>query len=254
MFAIGVGHYVFENYQLDHIRFLASSSGCFAAVPLACGLDPYKWCENDWGKCISHFNNRGLMLSRLGLECILDSKHFYYQLWDEYLPEDAHIRCTNRLFISVTLFPSLKNKVVSQFDSREMLIWTIVASICLPIAFMRDFPVNVPGVGNCIDGGFSNDSPCLDSYTITSSALHTEADITPTSVQEHNLEDDTYFANPLTFLDILITPKYERVWEVGAVGMAAAANCPDFNRREWQRQLKNKLPEVELCMTCNRTL
>ena len=45
MFAIGVGHYVFENYDIHSIKFLASSSGCFAAVPLACGFDPYEWCK-----------------------------------------------------------------------------------------------------------------------------------------------------------------------------------------------------------------
>jgi hypothetical protein len=45
MFAIGVGHYVFENYDIESIKFLASSSGCFAAVPLACGFDPYEWCK-----------------------------------------------------------------------------------------------------------------------------------------------------------------------------------------------------------------
>lgn len=27
-------------------------------------------------------------------------------------------------------------------------------------------------IGYVMDGGFSNDSPCLDSYTITVSALH----------------------------------------------------------------------------------
>jgi hypothetical protein len=172
MFAIGVGHYVYENYDIDKIKFLASSSGAFAAVPLACGLDPYDWCKKDWGKCIGHFNSRTL-------GCLFDSKKFYMQLWDEYLPEDAHIKVSGKLFLSVTLFPSMKNLVISDFESREKLMQTIVASLCLPFAFIRDFPVYVNGVGYCIDGGFSNDSPCLDSYTVTASALHHEADIKP---------------------------------------------------------------------------
>eukprot|EP01038_Epipyxis_sp_PR26KG_P012821 gene12821-17191_t len=174
MFAIGSGHYIFINYDIDKIKFLASSSGCFAAVPLACGLDPYEWCKKDWGKCMKHFASRGI------LGCLCDTKHFYYQLWDEYLPENAHQRCSGRLFISVTLFPSMKNRVVSHFESRNDLIWTIVASMCLPFAFIRDFPVRcAPELGYCMDGGFSNDAPCLDSYTITVSALHREADIIP---------------------------------------------------------------------------
>ena len=40
-FAIGVGHHLFENYDMRDTKLLASSCGCFAAVPLACGLDPY---------------------------------------------------------------------------------------------------------------------------------------------------------------------------------------------------------------------
>ena len=161
MFAIGVGHYVYEHYDINCIKFLASSSGCFAAVPLACGLDPYDWCKKDWSKCIDHFESRGL------LGCLYDTKHFYYNIWNEYLPEDAHIRCSGRLYISVTTFPYLKNKVIrylrrneldfpfkhfhscpllfppicSHFHSRDELIWTIVGSICLPFVFIRDFPV-----------------------------------------------------------------------------------------------------------------
>ena len=58
MFAIGVGHFIYERCDLEHVRFLASSSGCLAAVPLACGLDPYAWCREDWGKCLDHFQSR----------------------------------------------------------------------------------------------------------------------------------------------------------------------------------------------------
>jgi hypothetical protein len=120
MFAIGAGHYIYENYDLNSIKFLASSCGCFAAVPLACGLDPYEWCKRDWSKCMKHFESRGI------LSCFFDSKHFYYQLWDDYLPENAHIRCSGRFFISVTRVPSMKNHVVSHFETREDLIWAVV--------------------------------------------------------------------------------------------------------------------------------
>jgi len=106
MFALGVGHYVYENFDINSIKFFASSCGTFVAVPLACGLDPYDWCRRDWSKCIAHFESRGI------LGCLCDSKYFYYNLWNDYLPEDAHIRCSGRLFISVTLFPSMKNRVI----------------------------------------------------------------------------------------------------------------------------------------------
>ena len=106
---------------------------------LACGLDPYDWCKTDWTKCLEHYG------SRWG-GAFLDSKHFYYKLWDEYLPagkddttnqntpqttifigtpiillsEDAHVRCTNNLFLSVTLYPSMQVCLCTQHLIYEM--------------------------------------------------------------------------------------------------------------------------------------
>jgi hypothetical protein len=164
--------------------------------------------------------------------CLNDSKHFYYALWDEYLPHDAHQRCSGRLFLSTTLYPSLTNCVISEFESRDQLIWAIVGSICLPVGFIGDFPVDVPGIGPVIDGGFSNDAPCLDSYTVTASALHNKADISPLHLSSEQL-GDTYLNDPLTFVDILRTPDFDRVWHIARVGELAAAHCPSFDRKEW---------------------
>lgn len=115
MFAIGAGHWVYENYDIASIKFLASSSGCFAAVPLACGLDPYEWCKRDWGKCMTHFESRGI------LGCLCDTKYFYYHLWEDYLPHDAHILCSGKLYISVTQYPSMRNKVIRYYCRRRNL-------------------------------------------------------------------------------------------------------------------------------------
>lgn len=242
---------MFENYDISKIRFLASSCGCFAAVPLACGLDPYEWCKNDWGKCMDHFESRSM-------GCLFDSKEFYLQLWDEYLPDNAHEVCSGRLFISVTLYPSMTGNVISEFRTRKELIQAIVASTCLPYLFMRDYPVDCGEMqgGLAIDGGFSNDSPCLDSYTITVSALMDEADIVPDmaaankvvnsnynadtdhdkkSVSEDDDGEDPYASIPkISFLDIVRTPLYSRVWEIGQLGERSASQCADFSRHEWQ--------------------
>jgi len=104
-----------------------------------------------------------------------------------------------------------------------------------------------------IDGGFSNDSPCLDSYTITVSALHREADIKPldysyitntasVSGSKHRvLKDDVSpdviadmpldvensaaykYKIRITSLDIVRVPKYERVWEVAGIGLVSTS-------------------------------
>jgi hypothetical protein len=257
---------VFENFDISKIKFLASSCGCFAAVPLACGLDPYEWCKKDWGKCMDHFESRSL-------GCLFDSKEFYIQLWDEFLPENAHELCSGRLFISVTLYPSMTNNVLSDFRTRQDLIQAIVASTCLPYLFMRDYPVDCGAAqgGMAIDGGFSNDSPCLDSYTITVSALMDEADIVPNmeatsgghrndrnantdtspsintnttcSSRGGSGEDDVITEDgtddedisKISFLDIVRTPLYSRVWEIAQLGERSASQCRDLaERHEWQ--------------------
>ena len=232
MFALGCGHYLFENYDVSQCKFLASSCGCFAAVPLICGLDPYVWCTQDWASCIAHYNTRYWLLTYLNLGCLMDEKQFYYDLWDNYLPPDAHIKCSGRLYLSTTLWPSLKSHIISNYESREQLIWSIVGSICVPIGFIGDFPIDIPGVGPVIDGGFSNDCPCLDSYTITCSALHNACDISPRYIDE-KFHSDNYLQNPISMMDIFATPSFDRVWEVARVGELAVEHCSLMNRKEW---------------------
>ena len=237
-FALGIGHYIHENYDTKDMKFLASSCGMFGAVPLALGLDPYEWCKTDWQKCIDHYNGRHWLLTYFDVGCLNDTKYFYYQLWDSYLPDDAHVKCSGKLFLSVTLYPSLENRLISEFESRDQLIWSIISSMCLPIGFIGDFPIKIPNIGDAIDGGFSNDAPCLDSYTITASALHNASDISSRYLSDELLGDD-FVHNPLTFVDIIKTPSWERVWQVARVGELAAEHCPDFERHEWKSRLKS---------------
>lgn len=110
VYYLGVAHYLHKNYDYTKMKILCSSCGCFGGIPLALGLDPYDWCSRDWKTCLNHFSSR--MMGPL-----LDSKQFYYDLWDAYLPEDAHIALSGRIFISITLFPSFQNKVVTPLNN-----------------------------------------------------------------------------------------------------------------------------------------
>jgi hypothetical protein len=240
-YALGIGHYLYQHYDVSDVKFLASSCGMFGAVPLVLGLDPYDWCKSDWQKTLDHFQSRHWLLSYFKLGSLYDSKHFYYQLWDDYLPKDAHIRCSGRLFLSVTLYPSLENRMISEFETRDQLIWSILSSMCLPVGFIGDFPVDIPGHGPAIDGGFSCDAPVLDSYTITASALHNASDISLKHVDDDVLGED-FLKNPLTFMDIIRTPGFDRVWQVAEAGEKACAACPDFSRQEWKSRELSSTP------------
>jgi hypothetical protein len=158
-----------------------------------------------------HFHSRPL-------GTFFDALSFYEDLWDRYLPEDAHIRASGVLHISITLFPSFQNRVVTNFPTRRELINCICASICLPILFLRSFPRTQYGLA--IDGGITNDQPCMDRYTITVSVFNEQADIFP-STRTHPL-------------DVLRIPDLDRAFEVAKLGHQDAALKNPFDlRSEW---------------------
>ena len=215
---LGVGHFLFKNFDIARVKFLASSGGCFAAVPLAMGRDPYEWCRRDWPYCLTHYRTRPL-------GCFLDQTAFYRTLWSNYLPEDAHIRATDRLFLSITLFPSFKNRVVSRFATRDDLINCIIASTCLPVVFLRDIPRTSHGLA--LDGGLTNDQPCIDRYTVTVSVLNEEADVKPVEA--------------LSVLDMVNIPTLNSAFRTARRAEKDAARVDCWRRSEWQ-QVRRPLP------------
>ena len=211
-FSIGVGNHIYKHYDISRIKFLASSCGCFAAVPLACGLNPLDWYIQEWNRCLTHFSHRGI------LGCLFDHTQFYHELWDRYLPADAHLCVSGRLFLSVTLVPSMRNRVVSTFRTRDELLATLVASMCIPLLFIRNAPVCLHDTF-AIDGGFSDNMPCLDSDTITVSALDVNAHIHPTT--------------RIPLLDLIRVPSNARVQELAQMAELVASHSRKFQRTEW---------------------
>ncbi|XP_044254020.1 patanin-like phospholipase domain-containing protein atgl-1 isoform X1 [Tribolium madens] len=96
---------------------------------------------------------------------------------EKFLPDDAHIRVSGKLHISLTRVHDGKNVIVSQFDSREELIQALLASAFIPI-FSGIIPPKFKGV-RYMDGGYSDNLPTLDENTITVSPFCGESDICP---------------------------------------------------------------------------
>ncbi|OQR73806.1 hypothetical protein BIW11_01074 [Tropilaelaps mercedesae] len=94
------------------------------------------------------------------------------------LPEDAHIRSSGRLHISVTKLSTMENEVVSEFKTRQDLIQTLMASCFIPI-FSGYLPPVLGGGERYIDGGFSCNLKVYDDTTITVSPFSGESDICP---------------------------------------------------------------------------
>ncbi|VDL59862.1 unnamed protein product [Hymenolepis diminuta] len=96
---------------------------------------------------------------------------------DRLLPQDAHIQCSGRLFISMTHQQSGKNLVVSHFKTRADLIRAILCSSFIPVFGGFKAPEYK---GDCfIDGGLSDNLPNMNRNTITVSPFCGDADICP---------------------------------------------------------------------------
>ncbi|XP_063914558.1 patatin-like phospholipase domain-containing protein 2 isoform X3 [Zophobas morio] len=96
---------------------------------------------------------------------------------EKFLPDDAHVRVSGKLHVSLTRVRDGKNVIVSQFDSREELIQVLLASAFIPI-FSGILPPKFKGV-RYMDGGYSDNLPTLDENTITVSPFCGESDICP---------------------------------------------------------------------------
>jgi patatin-like phospholipase domain-containing protein 2 len=93
------------------------------------------------------------------------------------LPENAYKMVSGRLFISLTRVSDGSNVIVSEFNSNEELLNSLMASAFVPF-FSGFIPPKVGDV-RYVDGGFSNNLPILDENTITVSPFCGESDICP---------------------------------------------------------------------------
>ncbi|XP_069018842.1 patatin-like phospholipase domain-containing protein 2 [Embiotoca jacksoni] len=94
------------------------------------------------------------------------------------LPEDAHVRASGKLCVSLTKVSNGKNLLVSEFNSREELIEALLCSCFVPI-YCGIIPPTYRGV-HYVDGAVSDNLPrCNLKNTVTISAYAGESDICP---------------------------------------------------------------------------
>ncbi|KAM9376216.1 patatin-like phospholipase domain-containing protein 2 [Pholidichthys leucotaenia] len=96
----------------------------------------------------------------------------------KHLPEDAHVRATGKLCVSLTRVYDGKNVLVSDFDSRDELIQALVCSCFVPF-YCGVIPPTYRGV-HYVDGAVSDNMPrCQKKTTITFSPYAGESDVSP---------------------------------------------------------------------------
>ncbi|VEN48461.1 unnamed protein product [Callosobruchus maculatus] len=164
----------FRQYapQLMFAKVSGASFGAIAAVSMVLGIplgdmtsDVLRVCAEARKRSLGAFSP-SFNINRLLLENL-----------EKFLPDDAHIRCSGKLHVSLTRVHDGKNVVISDFDSREELIQCLLASAFIPF-FSGLIPPKFRGV-RYMDGGYSDNLPTLDENTITVSPFCGESDICP---------------------------------------------------------------------------
>ncbi|KAG8517934.1 1-acylglycerol-3-phosphate O-acyltransferase PNPLA3 [Galemys pyrenaicus] len=97
------------------------------------------------------------------------------------LPDDIHLRISGKACLSLTRVDDFKNVLVSEFHSKEEVVDALMCTCFIPF-YCGFIPPSFRGV-RYIDGGLTNNAPCIDSKTtLMVSPFYGESDICPKSM------------------------------------------------------------------------
>ena len=134
-FYIGIQDYCLDKFDTRDVSVLCSSGGVFAGVPLVLGLHAQDWMHNDWARVCQYMMGRILYIW-------LDTPDFLRDMWRRYLPNDAYLKCSGRLFLVVSRLTiyGFHEDVISEYKSNEELIDAIICT-CHIIGVYRYIPL-----------------------------------------------------------------------------------------------------------------
>ncbi|XP_041795451.1 patatin-like phospholipase domain-containing protein 2 [Chelmon rostratus] len=163
----------FPRFIQDASKIYGASAGALMATVLSVGIPLEKCCAD------LMFMAKEARKHKLGplhpaynlLQIVKDSLA-------ASLPEDAHVRASGKLCVSLTRVSDRKNILVSEFATREELIQALVCSCFVPF-YCGVIPPTYRGV-HYVDGAVSDNLPrCHLKNTITFSAYAGESDLCP---------------------------------------------------------------------------
>lgn len=105
-----------------------ASTGAFIGAFLICNVDTFAIAE-----VIMRFINASQEYRLGALDPCFKFSEYFREGLERLLPPDAHIRCSGRLFVSLTHLNSCENRVVSHFKTREDLFRAILCSSFIPV-------------------------------------------------------------------------------------------------------------------------
>ncbi|XP_054712592.1 patanin-like phospholipase domain-containing protein atgl-1 [Uloborus diversus] len=113
----------------------------------------------------------------------LDVMRLLHDYMDKMLPDGAARMCDGRLHVSVTRFEDGKNVLLDRFRNRQELLQALMCSCFIPVYCGYEPPV-FNGVAY-VDAALSNNSPCLDEWTVTVAPFSGNSDICPDNDGHH---------------------------------------------------------------------
>ena len=151
---------------------ILSCLGALAGAALVGGVPLDLMC-----KCVLEV---ALQASQLSLGVFSPSFSLSDIMWDgmnQLLPDDIHLKASERLYISVTRIADRTNLLVNQFATKQELLEALRASSFVPLMSGWNLPRFRGAL--CFDGGYSDNLPVFDPTTITVSPFAGSASICP---------------------------------------------------------------------------
>ena len=149
-YLIGIKKYI-EEKKIKIEEYAGSSSGSIFIVLMACGIS----------------NKQIVKEYQLLIKDKEYSNNYKFDIIRKYLqkvlPENADKICSNKVRISLSYFdfPFIKNKIVTNFKSKNHLIETILTSCCFPFFINKNLFYNYENKWS-FDGFFSENTPLIE--------------------------------------------------------------------------------------------
>ncbi|XP_054898390.1 patatin-like phospholipase domain-containing protein 2 isoform X1 [Poeciliopsis prolifica] len=163
----------FPRFIRDASKVYGASAGALMAAVITLGIPLDKCCTD-----LMHMAKEARKYKLGPLHPAYNLLQLVQQSLLEKLPEDAHLRVSGKLSLSLTRVSDGRNLLVSQFDSREELIQALICSCFVPL-YCGVVPPTYRGV-YYVDGAVSDNLPrCQLGRTITISPYAGESDLCP---------------------------------------------------------------------------
>lgn len=148
---LGVANVLQNNFELDNIEFSGVSAGNIPAVLLSLNMDINKLFEEKNIPFLENINN-------YITKSLFNWNSCVRELLYDILPENVDVLLSNKYQSYITSLPYLKSIKISNWDSKEMFIDTIIGSSFIPLFDTKLYQkLNYNGKNiYCLDGGLSN--------------------------------------------------------------------------------------------------